>query len=53
MFLRTATVLVGLLDLIYAVPLTTQTSITVDLGYTVQEGLLEVRLYRISSIASA
>lgn len=37
-------VLFGLHDVGYAAPLTTKTSFTVDLGYTIQEGLLDVRL---------
>ncbi len=44
MFWLFVAVLIGLHDHGHAAPLTTKTSFTVDLVYTIQEGLLEVRL---------
>ncbi len=44
MFWLFVAVLSGLYDHGQAAPLTTKTSFTVDLVYTIQEGLLEVRL---------
>lgn len=43
MFRVFVAVLFGLHNPGYAAPLTTKTSFTVDLNYTIQEGLLEVR----------
>lgn len=44
MFLCLATALIGVFRLVGAAPVITETNITVDLGYTVQEGRLEVSL---------
>jgi cholinesterase len=44
MFWVFVAILFGLHDHGYAAPLTTKTTFTVDLDYTIQEGLLEVRL---------
>ncbi|KAH0426617.1 carboxylesterase family protein [Colletotrichum camelliae] len=43
MFLRLTIVLIGVLRLIGAAPVTTETNLTVDLGYTIQEGRLETK----------
>jgi len=45
MFWLSVALLIGLHSQGQAAPLTTKTSFTVDLMYTIQEGLLEVRLY--------